>query len=61
MKFGVIVATNSGWLSLTLGPCSSFSFALVSVLLSRFDPLFKGTVDNKLETLITPHSKVLSD
>ena len=32
MKFGGIVAPNSGCLKLTLGPCSSFSFGVVSVL-----------------------------
>ena len=48
MRFGGIVAPNSGSLSLTLGPCSSFSFGVVSVLLSRFDSLFKCTVNKKL-------------
>ena len=45
MRFGGIVAPNSGCLSLTLGPCSSFNFDVVSVLLSRFDSLFKCTVN----------------
>ena len=48
MRFGGIVAPNRGNVSLTLGPCSSFSFGLVSVLLSRFDFLFKCTVNKKL-------------
>ena len=45
MKFGGIVVLNSGCLSLTLGPCSSFAFGVVSVLLSRFDGLFKCAAD----------------
>ena len=45
MRFGGIVAPNSGCLSLTLGPCSSFGFGVVSVLLSRFHSLFKCTVN----------------
>ena len=48
MRFGGIVAPNSACLSLTLGPCSSFSFGVVSVLLTRFDSLFKCTVNKKL-------------
>ena len=48
MKFGGIVAPKSGCLSLTLGPCSSFSFGVVSVLLSRFGSLFKCTADENL-------------
>ena len=48
MKFGGIVAPNSGCLSLTLGPCSSFGFGVVSVLLSRFDVPFKCTVNKTL-------------
>ena len=36
LRFGGIVAPKSGCLSLTLGPCSSFSFGVVCVLLSRF-------------------------
>ena len=40
MIFGGIVAPKSGCLSLTLGPCSSFIFGVVSVLLSRFGSLF---------------------
>ena len=59
MRFGGIVAPSSGCLSLTLGPCSSFSFEVVSVLLSRFDSLFKCTVNKKLQTLTTPCSNVL--
>ena len=45
MRFGGIVAPNSGCLSLTLGACSSFGFGVVSVLLSRFDAPFKYTAD----------------
>ena len=48
MTFGGIVAPNSGCLSLTLGLCSSFSFGVVSVLLSRFDAPFKCTVNKML-------------
>ena len=48
MRVGGIVAPNSGSLSLTLGPCSSFSFGVVSVLLSRLDSLFKCTVNKPL-------------
>ena len=59
MIFGDIVAPNGGCLSLTLGLCSSFSFGVVSVLLSRFDALFKCTVNITLLMLITPCSNVL--
>ena len=45
MRFGGIVALNSGCLGLALGPCSSFGFGVVSVLLSRFDAPFKCTAD----------------
>ena len=45
MRFDGIVALNSGCSSLTLGPCSSFGFGVVSVLLSRFDAPFKCTAD----------------
>ena len=38
-------STYSGCLMTTLGPCSSFMFDVVSVLLSRFDPLLKCTAD----------------
>ena len=44
MRFGGIVAPKSGCLSLTLGVCSSFSFGVVSVLLSRFAAPFICTV-----------------
>ena len=43
MIFGGIVAPKSGCLNLTLGPCSSFSFGVVSVLLFRFGSVFKCT------------------
>ena len=45
MRFSGIVAPNSGCLMTTLGAYSSFRFDVVSVLLSRFDPLFKCTAD----------------
>ena len=48
MIFGGIVAPKSGYLRLTLVPCSSFSFGVVSVLLSRFGSLFKCTADKNL-------------
>ena len=48
MRFGGIVAPNSGYLCLTLGPCSSFGFGVVSVLLSRFDSIFKCTGNKQL-------------
>ena len=48
MRFGGIVAPNSDYLKLTLGHCSSFSFGVVSVLLSRFDAPFKCTADKNL-------------
>ena len=48
MRFGVIVAPNSGCLQLTLRLCSPFSFGVASVLLSRFDALFKCTVNKTL-------------
>ena len=48
MKFGGIVAPNSSCLSLTLGLCNSFSFGVMSVLLSRFDAPFKCTVNKTL-------------
>ena len=48
MRFGGIVAPDSGCLSLTLGLCSSFSFGVVSVLSSRFDAPFKCTVNKAL-------------
>ena len=48
ISFGRIVAPNSGCLCLSLGPCSSISFGVVSVLLSRFDSLFKCTVNKEL-------------
>ena len=48
MVFGGIIEPNSGSLSLTLGPCSYFRLDVVSVLLSRFDSLFKCTVNKKL-------------
>ena len=38
MRFGGIVAPYNGYISLTLGPYSSFSFSVGCVLLSRFDP-----------------------
>ena len=58
MKFGVIVATNSDCVSLSLGLCSLFTFGVGSLLLQRFDALFKCTVDYKLQPLTTPYSNV---
>ena len=60
-KFGVVIAANSSCLHLDLDLSSSFRFGVVSVLLSRFDAPFKCTADKELQTLITPHSKVLCD
>ena len=48
MKFGMLVAADSGSLCMSLGPYSSFSFGLVSILLLRFCSPFKCTVDKKL-------------
>ena len=48
MRLCGIVAPKSGCLSLTLGSYSSFSFGVVSVLLSRFGSLFKCTADANL-------------
>ena len=48
MKLGVLVAANSGSLCISLGLYSSFSFGVISILLSRFDSLFKCTVDKNL-------------
>ena len=48
MRFGGIVAPNSGCFSLTFGLCSSFSSGVVSVLHSRFDAPFKCTVNKTL-------------
>ena len=45
MKFGVVIAANSSCLHLDLDLSSSFSVGVVSILLSRFDPLFKCTAD----------------
>ena len=45
MRFGGIVAPKIDCLSLTLGPCNSFSFGVVSVLLSIYGSLFKCTAD----------------
>ena len=45
MKFGVNVATNSDCVSLSFGLCSLFTFGVGRLLLHRFDPLFKCTVD----------------
>ena len=53
MKFGGIIAPNSGSLNLNWGPCSSCGFGVVNVLLSRFDVLFKCSADSTLQMLIT--------
>ena len=36
MKFGVLVASSSGSLCISLGLCSYFDFGVVSILLLRF-------------------------
>ena len=59
MIFGVGIAPNSGCTSLLLGHCCSFSFGAEKVLVPRFVRPFKCTVEKQLQTLITPHSKVL--
>ena len=59
MKFTVKIALNRGFLTLTLGLSSSFSLGIVNILLSRFGLPFKCTVDEKLQTLITPYSNAL--
>ena len=48
MKLGVLVAADSGSLCMSLGPYSSFTFDLVSILLLRFCSPFKCTADEKL-------------
>ena len=48
IKLGVHIALDSSSLSLILGLSSSFSFGVVSVLLSRFDAPFKCTVNKTL-------------
>ena len=45
MKFCVNVATNSDYVSLSLGLCSLFTFGIGILLLHRFDAPFKCTVD----------------
>ena len=40
MRFDGIVAPNTSCLSLTLGPCSSFSLGVVCVCLSRLDQMY---------------------
>ena len=45
MRFGGIVAPNSCCVITTLGPCSSFRYDAVIVLLSRFDVPIKCTAD----------------
>ena len=42
MGFGGIVTPKSGCISLTLGPCNSFTFGVVSVLLSRLQMHMHG-------------------
>ena len=42
-KFAGHIAPHSGSLGLTLRHCSTFSFAIEKVLVSRFDPPFKCT------------------
>ena len=59
MKIGVTIAAYSVDLSLYLDRCCSFRSGVVRMLLLRFAPPFKCTVDNKLQMLITPYSDVL--
>ena len=59
MKFRVNVATNSDYVSLSLGLFSLFTFGVGNLLLHRFYAPFKCTVDVKLQTCITPYSNVL--
>ena len=59
IKFDVNIAPDIGSLSLSLWHCSSFSFVTGIVLVSRFETSFKCTADRILQTLITPHTKVL--
>ena len=61
MKFGVGIAANSRYLSLVFGHGNSFSFGVENVSSLKMSPPFKCTVDKKLLTLITSHSKVLCD
>ena len=59
MKFGVGITPYSSCISLILGHRSCFSFGVEKVLVLRFVCPFKCTVEKQLQTLITPHSKVL--
>ena len=59
MKFGLAVAHNSGCLNLLLEHWSSFPVGAESILFTTFVSLFKCTVNKEIETLVTPHSKVL--
>ena len=59
MKIDVTIAAYSVVLSLYLDRCSSFRSGVVRMLLLRFAPPFKCTVDNKLQTLRIPYSNVL--
>ena len=47
-KFGVHIAPYGGSLGLSLWHCSSFSFDIEEVLVSKFDVLFKCTAARKL-------------
>ena len=48
IKFGVLIDANSACCHLILGDWSSFSFGVENVLVARFDPPFKCTVNQKL-------------
>ena len=61
IKLGTPIAPDSGYLNLILWHCSSFKFSAENILVFRFTPQFKCTVDKKVQMLITPHSKVLCD
>ena len=49
MKLGVGIAPNSRCLTLLLGHWNSFSFCVENVLVSRFIPPFKCTVDKNFK------------
>ena len=59
MKFGLNVANYSVCVCLILGLCNLFTFDMGNLLLHRFAVPFKCTVDETLQTLITPYSNVL--
>ena len=48
VKFDVVIAPNSGYIRLLLWHCSSFSFSVENVLVSRFVPHSKCAVSKGL-------------